>query len=275
MKKGINLWCFEERTSSAHAIQIAKKAGFDSVEVNLEEKDLNPDGLRRFAVLRDVARNEGIILSSVATNLYWRYPLSHRTREVRQKALDILRRQVESAAMIGADAILVVPGVVTEEDSYDQVFNQASESIADVVGDAARAGVHIGLENVWNRFLLSPLEFRDFVDRFQSPWVRAYFDVGNVVVFGYPEQWIRILGERIVRVHVKDFIREVGNRSGFTHLLQGDVSWPNVLRALQEIGYEGFLSAEIPPYPHGWFPDAVVTQISYTMDVILGRVVTA
>jgi len=270
VKKGINLWCFEESTSAADAIRLAKQAGFDSVELNLEEPDLNADGLERFKRLREVARSEGIILSSISTNLHWKYPLTDHYAETRQKGLDIVRRQIEAAHIIGADAVLVVPGRVTETDAYDQVFERAQESIAKVLPEAKSAEVAIGIENVWNRFLLSPLEFRAFIDGFQSPWVRVYFDVGNVVVSGYPEQWIRILGPRIVRVHVKDFVRDAGNYLGFVHLLEGDVAWPAVVQALQEVGYDSFVSAEIPPYPHGWFPDAGVAHISRAMDLILG-----
>lgn len=113
---------------------------------------------------------------------------------------------------------------MTESDPYDWVFEQSRESIAAVLDEAASVRVSIGIENVWSRFLLSPLKFRAYIDGFQSPWVRAYFDVGNVVVFWYPEQWIRILGSRIVRVHFKDYMRDAGNYFGFVHLLEGNVA---------------------------------------------------
>ena len=129
--------------------------------------------------------------------------------------------------------------------------------------DAEAAGVVIGLENVWNKFLLSPLEMRDFLDKVGSDYVKAYFDIGNVVVNGYPEHWIRILGSRIARVHVKDFRTIVGNINGFVDLLGGDVNFPEVVKALREVGYDSYLTAEMNGFPCA--SDAVVVR---TLDAL-------
>ncbi len=135
---------------------------------------------------------------------------------------------------------------------------------------AERYRVTIGIENVWNKFLLSPLEMRDFVDKIGSRYVGCYFDVGNVLLTGYPEQWIRILGERIKRVHLKDFKISIGNINGFCNLLEGDANWKEVIKALKEIKYDSYLTAEIVP-PYRQYPQALIYNISKNMDFILDR----
>ncbi|RKY67851.1 MAG: sugar phosphate isomerase/epimerase, partial [Candidatus Latescibacterota bacterium] len=135
---------------------------------------------------------------------------------------------------------------------------------------AEQLKVAVCVENVWNKFLLSPLEMRDFVDAVDSEYVGVYFDVGNVIPMGYPEHWIQILGKRIKRVHFKDFRRNVGTLDGFVDLLEGDVNWPEVMAALRRIGYNSYATAEmIPPYTH--HPEALVCNTSRSMDYILKR----
>lgn len=249
MKKGVNGWCFDADTDAASMVRLARDAGFDGLELNLEERDLE-GSLSRFEEARTLARDLGIELPSVATDLYWRYPLSSADAAIHQRAAAILVRQLEAARRAGAGAILVVPGVVTPNEPYDAVYERALRALKEAAPRAEEMGVVIAVEEVWNKFLLSPLEFAGFVDAVGSPAVKAYFDVGNVLLFGYPEQWIRILQNRIARVHVKDFLTSVGTMAGFTHLLQGDVDWRRVMTALREVGYDGYLTCEIPPYPH-------------------------
>jgi hexulose-6-phosphate isomerase len=135
--------------------------------------------------------------------------------------------------------------------------------------EAERLGVSILVENIWNKFLLSPLEMRSLIDQVGSPRVGALLDTGNLIAFGYPEQWIRILGQRIKEVHLKDYRESVGGVGGFVGLLEGDVNWPEVMAALEEVGYDGFLTAEVFPYRrHG---EAIVRHTSESMDRILGR----
>ncbi len=249
MKKGVNFWCFDPGTGFVEGIRLAHQHRFDGVELILEDSDL-VGRLQRFDQARTAASDLGIELPSLATDLFWRYPLSSADVGVRAKAKDVLKRQLETANRLGAANILVVPGVVTEDESYDAVYERALEALAEASAWAEVSGVKIAVENVWNRFLLSPLEFRDFLDRIQSPWVTAYFDVGNVAHCGYPQQWIRILRQRIYRVHVKDFRCAVGTMEGFTGLFDGDLDWAAVMAALTDIGYldEGFLITEVPPY---------------------------
>jgi hexulose-6-phosphate isomerase len=136
--------------------------------------------------------------------------------------------------------------------------------------EAEATKVSICLENVWNKFLLSPLEMRDFIDKINSPYVGVYLDVGNVIYTGYPEHWIRILGKRIKKVHFKDFRRKVGTLEGFVDLLAGDVNFPEVMQAFKEVGYDDYVTAEmIPNYTH--YTNQIIYNTSKSMDRILGR----
>ncbi|MCD6352057.1 MAG: sugar phosphate isomerase/epimerase, partial [Armatimonadetes bacterium] len=151
---------------------------------------------------------------------------------------------------------------------YDVCYQRSKEAIEELIPAAAETGVKLGLEPVWNMFLLSPLEWREFVDSFNSEWVSVYFDVGNVLLTGFPEQWIPILGSRITRVHVKDFKRSVGTLDGFCHLLEGDVNWPAVMAALREAGYDGWLTAEVGPQSP-YAPEHLIHVTAQAMDRIL------
>ena len=173
--------------------------------------------------------------------------------------------------------MLVVPAVVgvdfipgAEVVPYDVAYDRARAFVEAALPVAARCGVSICIENVWNKFLLSPLEMRDFIDSFQSEWVGSYLDVGNALATGYPEHWIRILGHRIKRVHFKDYRRAVGTTAGFVDLLSGDANWPAVMRELRAIGYSGWVAAEmIPPSPfYRYCPEVLIQNTSRAMDAI-------
>ncbi|MBI4578940.1 MAG: sugar phosphate isomerase/epimerase, partial [Planctomycetes bacterium] len=236
----------------------AKAAGFTGMEVALSPQGcMTPETTE--ADVRKVAasiRSEGLEIAGLASGMLWEASLTHPDAKVREKGRDLVRRMIAMAPILGTDAILVVPGAVdvffmpdAPVVDYRDAWSRASEAIASLVPEAEKAGVRLGIENVWNRFLLSPLEMCQFVDQFKSQAVGAYFDVGNVMLFGYPDQWIRALGSRIVRVHFKDFKRSVGTAGGFVDILSGEVNWPEVTKALREVGYNSFCTAEmIPPY---------------------------
>ena len=149
---------------------------------------------------------------------------------------------LRSAKALGADTVLLVPAIVNENVGYDDAYKRSQEHIRKLLPLAEQLGIVIAVENVWNKFLLSPLEFARYVDEFDSPWLKAYFDVGNVILYGYSQDWIRTLGKRTVKIHLKDF-----KRKGYqwTNLLEGDVNWKQVRLALQEVGYDGFLTPEL------------------------------
>jgi L-ribulose-5-phosphate 3-epimerase len=210
--------------------------------------------------------------------LYWGANAASADPAVRAKASALLTRQIECAQQLGIDTILAVPGAVgvdfipgAETVRYDLAYERATEFIKAALPAAEKAGVTIAVENVWNKFLLSPMEMRAFVDQFGSKNVGVYFDVANTLAFGYPEHWIEILGSRIKRVHFKDYRRNVGTVDGFCDLLSGDVDWPAVMAALHKVGYDGWIAAEmIPPVPfYKHCPEVLIHTTSRAMDAIL------
>lgn len=253
MKKGISVWAFPADWSLDRIFSAAREAGFDGVEVALAETgEVNLDTTPAQAqAIRDLAARHRIELYSVASGLYWKYSLTSGDAQTRHKALSIAKRQLEIANWLGCDTVLIVPGAVEglapggEIVPYDTAYERALEAIAELKPHAERLRVSIGVENVWNKFLLSPLEMKGFIDAAQSPYVGAYFDVGNVLSTGYPEHWIRILGNRIRKVHFKDFKKSVGTIHGFVGLLEGDLHYPAVMQALKEIGYDNWVTAEV------------------------------
>lgn len=261
MKAGINQWSFPAQPFE-RMLGTAAIAGFDTFEPALSETgegDVLTSGLHLGSTAADArrvaerARSLGLELLTLAGGLGWKYPMTSGDAAVRLQARDANKKVLEIAAALGAAAVLVVPGVVSAEIAYDDAYQRAQEELAHLADYAAQVRVKIGVENVWNKFLLSPLEMARFVDELGSPWVGVYFDVGNVLVTGFPEQWLRILGQRVAAVHVKDFKPTVGNITGFTNLLAGDVNWVVVREQLLAIGYQGALTAELAPYRH--FPE--------------------
>ena len=280
MKKSINVWSFPFDWSLEKKLNLAKDAGFSGFEIDLSEE--GPVNLKstpkQLTKIRRQADAAGLQLTGLATGLYWGANPASADKSVRLKAAEILNRQINCASALGLDAILVVPGAVgvdfipnSEVVSYELAFDRAQQFISAALKTAEAKGVTLCLENVWNKFLLSPLEMRDFIDRFQSERVASYFDVGNALITGYPQHWVNILGKRIRRVHFKDFKRRVGTIEGFCDLLAGDVDWPEVVRALAAIAYDGWVTAEmIPPVPfykHG--PEILIENTSRAMDAIL------
>ncbi|WP_123043757.1 sugar phosphate isomerase/epimerase family protein [Cohnella candidum] len=279
MKKGINAWSFPGGMAVPDCLRLAKDAGFEGLEPALNETgELSLESKEaEIADIRKRAEETGIALTSLASGLYWQYSLTSSDAKIREKAMGIVRKQLETAAILGVDAILVVPGAVgvdfipgAEVVPYDRAYDYALEAFSRLAGEAEACGVSIGIENVWNKFLLSPLEMRDFIDRIGSPWVGSYFDVGNVLYSGYPEHWISILGSRIKKVHFKDYRREAGGLHGFVDLLAGDVDYAAVVAGLQAVGYDGYVIAEmIPSYKQ--HTEQIVYNTSGAMDAILGR----
>ena len=278
MKKGINIWSFPQDTVK-DSLTLAKDAGFEGVELALNgEGELSLQSTEaEIAQIRAMAEDMGLSLYSLSCGLCWDYRLSDDDAKMRQKAKDMIKKQLETAKILGADTVLVIPGAVNVEFSmpekkvaYDVVYDRALEGLNELKAEAEALKVSIGLENVWNKFLLSPMEMRDFIDRIGSEYVGSYLDVGNTVYCGYPEDWIRILGKRIKKVHFKDYRTEAGGLHGFVDLLAGDVNYPEVVNALGEIGYDGWVSAEMIP-SYKYYSDTIIYNTSNAMDRILGR----
>jgi hexulose-6-phosphate isomerase len=263
-------------------MELAKKAGFEAIELALNETgELSLDSSDSEIIsYKKIADEIGIKLSSLACSLFWQYSLTSNNEATRRKAMEIVRKELDFAALLGVDTVLVVPGAVgvdfipgCEIVDYDIAYDRALAAIKELAPYAEQKKVFIGIENVWNKFLLSPLEMRSFIDSIGSEYVGAYFDAGNVITTGYPEQWIKILGKRIKKVHFKDFRRDVGTAAGFVDLLAGDVDYPAVMDALRAIGYNSFITAElIPPVPfYKHFPDQAIYNTSNSMDRIFGK----
>lgn len=279
MKKGINIWSFPGDASISDCIRLAKEAGFEGIELSLNQTgELGLQaGDKEVQAIAAQLKEADLDIAGLATGLYWEYPMTSDDPAVREKAMDICKKQLELASAFGVDAILVIPGAVGVDFvpgsaviDYEYAYERAQESIRKLVPYAESAGVAIALENVWNKFLLSPLELRNFIDEIGSEYVGSYFDVGNVVHNGYPEHWIRILGERIKKVHFKDYRRQAGGLHGFVDLLAGDVNYPAVVEALRLIGYDNYVTAEmIPAYTH--YSEQIIFNTSNAMDAILGR----
>jgi hexulose-6-phosphate isomerase len=280
MKKSINFWSFAAGTTVQDAIKLAKDAGFNGVELAMAQKGLT--GLETENAgkeARKIAADEGIVLPTLASGLCWDYLLTSTLKEVRQQAKDMIRRQVDLAHELGAEAILVIPGAVGVDFlpgggsnlmPYDEAYDASLDALKELAPYAEQAKVNLALENVWNKFLLSPLEFRDFIDKIGSDFVGCYFDVGNVLLTGYPEQWIRILGKRIKAVHLKDYRRDPGGFNCFCDLLSGDVNYPSVMEAFDSIGYSGWFAPEmIPNYKH--YSSQTIYNASSSCDRILNR----
>lgn len=276
MKKGINIWSFNGRTPVKDCLEIARKAGFDGIELALNETgEISLESSEKELIeIKKAAEELNLELPSFATGLYWKYSLTSSDTKAREKAKSIVKKQLEFASILGADTILVVPGAVgvdfipnCEVVSYDKAYDLSLNAMLELKEEAENYKVSIGIENVWNKFLLSPLEMRDFTDKIGSSFVGVYLDVGNIISTGYPEQWIRILGNRIKKVHFKDFKRSVGNISGFVDLLSGDVNYPEVINALKETGYNSYVTAEMGSY--NYYSNQIVYHTSISMDTIL------
>lgn len=253
MLVAINAWTFPAGTDAPAMASSARQAGFEAVELTM-----GPDGFLTPQTppeqCREIARvfqDADVRIASLATNLFWQCNYGDPDPAVRQQAMELTRAGLDRAAWLGTDALLVVPAVVglwnesSPRVSYAQALDRSYEILTRLREDAEDRGIHIAIENVWNRFLLSPVEMRDLIDRVNSPWVGAYFDIGNAMAFGYPQDWIDVLGRRIVRVHAKDYGLARGGADGFAcHLQEGSVDWPAVIAALERSGYDGPLTYE-------------------------------
>jgi len=236
IKKSIYWGMFPVSLNIEERFKIAKKIGLDGVEVPTTEE---PETVYE---IKETAQNTGIRVHSVMNMNHWKYPFSSsKPSDIRigMKGMEI---SLHNARDFGADTVLLVPAVVNAETSYKDAYVRSQKHIKELLPLAKELNIIIAIENVWNKFLLSPLEFARYVDEFDSPFLKAYFDVGNIALYGYPHDWIRTLNKRIVKVHVKGF--DV-NKKAFTNLGDGTIDWLEVRRAFSDIKYSGFMNAEL------------------------------
>ena len=229
----------------------ANSAGFDAMELAIGPDlplEVSHDEARR---LGDAARKAGIRIATVwVSDALHANPLNAPDAAVRARGVEAIRRAIAIATDLECGAVLLYAvrlgsGARLEVGSQE-TWDRFTEGLAKLVPDAGQAKVFLNPENVWNKFLLSPLEMRSFIDQFHSAWIGAHFDVGNCMLYGYPEDWILTLGPRIKRIHFKDFkLAARGQPAQFADLLEGDVNWKAVMQALVKVGYRGFISPEI------------------------------
>lgn len=242
MTPGLVWGMLPEQLSIVDRFKLAADAGFHTVEAYTTEDEHTADAIKK------AAESSKIRITSVMNQAHWKFPLSSGDPEVVKKSMAGMKTSLRNAKLWGADAVLLVPAVVNSETRYQDAWSRSQKQIRELIPLAAELRVIIAVEEVWNKFLLSPLEFAQYVDEFKSPWVRAYFDVGNVVISGYPQDWIRALGPRIVKVHLKDFKMGKGWNpvtAQFVNLGEGDIDWREVRAALAEVGYTGVVTAEL------------------------------
>jgi hexulose-6-phosphate isomerase len=251
--KAVIIGMLPGKLSDAEKFRLAKKCGFDGIEAK-PMKDLKAADEQA-----KIAREEGTPIHSL---LYgWWPPFTNRDPKVVGKSIESMKNALRCAKVMGADAVLLVPTRVTEDFGYRDAYKWSQEYVSRLIPTAEETGVIVAVENVWNKFLLSPIEFARYLDELNSRWVKAYFDVGNVIVYGHAHHWIRTLGKRLVKIHLKDF-----KRRGYEwkNLLDGDVNWPQVRKALDEVGYNGYLTAEL-----SGGSEAKLTDISKRIDRII------
>jgi hexulose-6-phosphate isomerase len=218
---------------------MAREAGFEAVEMQTITAEAAA------AEIREASEKTGLKIHSVMNSSHWRQPISSADPAVVDQSVKGMETSLRNAALWGADAVLLVPAVVDARTSYRDAWTRSQRVIRERLIPLARElKVVIAVEEVWNKFLLSPLEFARYVDDFESPWVRAYFDVGNVVLYGFPQDWIRTLGSRIVKVHLKDF-QVQKDQFVWKNIGEGDIDWLQVRKALGEVGFSGYLTTEI------------------------------
>lgn len=263
IKKGIMWGNIGFGASILEKFQAAKDAGFDGVEV------MSP--MNREEVLK-AKELTGLIVPSVCGSLHGKYSLSDPDPRVREQGVEALKVTMEDAKIYGADTILLISARVGENVGYDECWDRSIAEISKVLPLAAELGITIAIENVWNNFLLSPLEMAHYIDQFNSPFVRSYFDCGNVLVIGWPEQWIRILGKRIARIHIKEYSRKIADKqgkwAGFGVALQeGDNNWPAIIKSLDEVGYHSWATIE---QPGGDTPEGL-KELCHRLANILGQ----
>ncbi|PYV08082.1 MAG: xylose isomerase [Acidobacteria bacterium] len=237
-KKAVLLGMLPKQLSYKDRFKLARDVGFEALQIYPTSDQREAEEIKK------AAEDAKIRIDSIMNEGHWEWPLSSSDPAVVDKSLNAMRTSLHNAKFWGAYSVLLVPAVVNPQTSYRDAWTRSQEQIKKLVPLAEELGVVIAVEEVWNKFLLSPLEFATYIDQFNSPWVKAWFDVGNVVLYGYPQDWIRTLGKRIVELHLKDFKR-YENKYEWVNLGDGDIDWAEIRKALAEIGYSGAATTEL------------------------------
>ena len=253
LKKAVYISMLPKELGYRERFQMALDVGFEGIEIGtITDPKVAEE-------IKEAAGKTGLKIHSVMNADHWKYPLSSADPEVVAKSVTGMETSLRNAKLWGCDSVLLVPAVVNPETSYQDAWTRSQKVVKErILPLAQELKVVIGMEEVWNKFLLSPLEMARYVDEFASPWVKAYFDVGNMLFYGYPQDWVRTLGKRIHRVHIKDFKLDRGKGQFFwKNIGEGDVDWPEVRKALGEVGYEGWVTTEIEGGDTAYLKDVV------------------
>jgi len=240
-KKAVLISMLPKELSFRDRFQTAVDAGFAGIEMQTVTHPRVADEVK------EASAGTGLRIHSVMNEDHWAFPISSAEPQVVERGVVGMETSLRNAKLWGADAVLLVPAVVNPQVSYQDAWTRSQKVIRErVLPLAQELKVVVAVEEVWNKFLLSPLEFARYVDDFASPWLKAYFDVGNVVFYGYPQDWIRTLGPRIAKVHLKDFQLDGANgRFNWKALGEGDIDWVEVRKAFSDVGYDGWVTTEI------------------------------
>lgn len=263
LKKGVSFYMIKEELSLVDKCKLVKDLGFDGMEFN-SPVDVTLDELL------EAKEKSGIEIPSVVNKDHWSKPLSDPDPEVRQFTIDSVAKSLDEVKALGGDTVLVVPGVVNEKVPYAVAYRNALDAVRKLIPYVEKTGMKIGLENVWSNFILSPIEAARFVDEINHPLIGWYFDIGNILRYGWPEHWIEVLNRRIVKLHAKEFSRGKMNDEGLwkgfeVDLLEGDNNWPVVMKALKDIDYKGgWLTVELSAGDRDY-----LQKVSKQMDTIL------
>ncbi len=256
MKIAINAWSAPADVSFQDLFRKIAAAGFDGIELNLDAEGTSAHALTvktgpsELHEILSLSESYNLPICSISTSLYGGAPLGSADQSERQRGKNILLRQLDLAHALKADTILVVPGGISQSVSRVKAYEHALCALSEIKKDIEASGIFVGLENVWNSFFLSPTDLIQFLDQLDSPSIGAYFDVGNVAVSSYPEHWIEMLGQRIFKVHIKDFYRPSSWYQGyFVNLYEGSIDWSRVIQALRSAGYDDYITAELAPMP--------------------------
>jgi len=243
MKKAVMWDMIKGGSTVLDRFRMLKQAGFDGVEMN------SPGGPPNHEI-KEASAQTGIVVEGMVDSVHWLQTLSDPAPSIRAKGLQALQHALRDCKELGGTSVLLVPGICNERASYEDCYRRSQEEIRKALPLARELDVKIAIENVWNDFLLSPLEAARYIDEFEDPAIGWHMDIGNIVAYGYPEQWIRILGKRILKLHAKDFSRKQSNEQGRwkgfnVKLGDGDVDWGAVAKSLDDIGYHTWVCAEV------------------------------
>jgi L-ribulose-5-phosphate 3-epimerase len=258
LKKAVKYSMIQSKGSVLEKFELAKRCGFLGLEMD-SPSNVDP---KEAVAARD---KTGVVIHGTIDSIHWNQRLSDPNPAVREKGLQGLLTAIKDAHTYSADACLLVPGAVRdkEKENFEQCWERSTEQVKKAIPTAEKLGVKICIETVWNEFITTPEHLIKYVDQFQNPIVGAYFDISNMIKYGVPPaEWIRRLGKRLYKFDFKGYSKEKGFG---VQIGEGDENWPEVLKALKEVGYSGWATSEVKGGGEEW-----LMEVSRRMSQVLG-----